>query len=339
MGREIRTYGREQYRPQSQGWITLFTLLACLLCWIGNYYFSADAPLLRPHPCHTSFLWAAIVRLLSGKAEASIVGAVLLCLAAMLLQRANYMLAILQKSVPFPFLFFLLLNSLNMDAYPLHPASIAFFFLILAVFEIFRAYQETIETSRAFNAMFYLGVGSLVWIYLLWFIPFFWLGMLRFRQLSARHFVASILGMATVYWILLGWCIWKDDFSIWSVLFSPMTNFQILTSGQLLQLRNVQPCITVVLMIITIVYIRTRGYGFSQHFRRVLSFLQSFAFYCLLMLCFYVPDAAGFLYFFYAAASFVFASLFFYEKKIITPLLYYTILVFFTTLLFVQLGM
>ena len=35
--------------------------------------------------------------------------------------------------------------------------------------------------------------------------------MYNFRSLTSRTFIASLLGVATVYWFLLGWCVWQRD--------------------------------------------------------------------------------------------------------------------------------
>ncbi|MFQ6927819.1 MAG: hypothetical protein ACLRS8_06890 [Parabacteroides merdae] len=45
----------------------------------------------------------------------------------------------------------------------------------------------------------------------------FWLGMYNFRSLTSRTFIASLLGVATVYWFLLGWCVWQRDFTLFNV--------------------------------------------------------------------------------------------------------------------------
>ena len=72
------------------------------------------------------------------------------------------------------------------------------FCLILALYQLFTAYHDPDAVVKAYNAALLIGVGSLLWVYILGFLPLFWLGMYNFRSLTWRTLLASLFGVGTV---------------------------------------------------------------------------------------------------------------------------------------------
>jgi hypothetical protein len=217
-------------------------------------------------------LWDKISGFWPDKPYTYAIGAFLLCGMAASLQRANYFLIIIRGKTKLPFLLFLLLNSTNFGFIPLRPVSVAFFFLILCMYELFRAYLDRMDPGRAYKAMIYLGIGSLIWVHLLWFIPLFWYGMYQFRLLNLRSFTASFLGIITTYWILLGWCVWKHDFSMLSVSFQNLTAFTPVSLTDLVNFRQLVYPFAALLMITTLsVYFRFHEFNVGLRTRQFIS--------------------------------------------------------------------
>ncbi|MDR3260606.1 MAG: hypothetical protein LBT78_02085, partial [Tannerella sp.] len=326
MRRDIGIYGRKQTQNLSNLPTFLFTLFICLCCWAVTYYFSGDG---GGQIVPATLLWDRISGFWPDKSSTYAIGAFLLCCMAASLQRANYFLIIIRGKSKLPFLLFLLLNTTTFGFIPLRPVSVAFFFLILCLYELFRAYQDRMEPGRAYKAMIYLGIGSLIWVHLLWFIPLFWYGMFQFRLLNFRSFTASVLGIITTYWILLGWCVWKHDFSMLSVSFQNLTAFTPVSLTDLVNFRQLVNPLAALLMIVTLsVYLRLHEFNVGLRTRQFVSFLLTCGKYVIPFLFLFKPDCVNFLCVFYIPVSLLASYLFFNASGKHVILCYYLIMVF-----------
>lgn len=78
-----------------------------------------------------------------------------------------------------------------------------------------RTYQDKESTGTTFYAFIMLGLGSLIHVHALYFLPVFWLFMaFKIQSLSWRTFIASVFGVVLPYWFALVWFIWQEDFSL-----------------------------------------------------------------------------------------------------------------------------
>jgi hypothetical protein len=337
MGRRKYTgiYQRRQQQSRLRVPIVLFAFFICLFCWVAGYSFSAGYPLRSET---ATFAWDFICRILPGKTNAYIAGALLLCCAAVLLHRAGHVLTVMRGNALMPFFFFLLLNSLTPETLPLCPSSVAIFFLMPAVFELFGAFQRPVEASGAFNATFCLAAGSLIWPQLIWFVLFFWMGMCKFHLLNARNFFASASGIFTVCLLLLGWCVWKDDFSICDVILRSLTDIHPVSISDFARVEWLFPLVTFFLMTVATVYIQTREYDLSLRFRQILSFLLSAGFLSFLPSLLYKDSAMDFMPFFYIPAALLFTGFFFRRRSLIPVILYVLAVIFFALRFFLYLA-
>lgn len=201
-------------------------LLACFACWIVGYLYSVGYPVYGE--VSATPLWNAICQALPGKTFTYLTGISLMFGGAFLLHRANYVLALIREKTILPFLFYVLFISTNPDFFPLKPTSVGVFCLILAMYLLLTTYHDPKARERIYNAALLIGIGSLIWVHLLWFLPLFWIGMYLFRSLTPRTFAASLLGVATVYWFLFGWCVWHRDFTLFSLPFAELFKVRLL---------------------------------------------------------------------------------------------------------------
>lgn len=201
----------------------IYLLLACASCWLKGYVDSVGYPVYGEVSAPP--LWNAICQILPGKGLTFLIGITLMLLGAFLLHRANYILVLIREKTFLPFLLYILFISTNPDFMPLTSASIGVFCLVLAIYQLFTAYHDEEATGRIYNAALILGIGSLLWAQVLWFIPIFWYGMYVFRCWGVRPFIASLLGVTTVYWFVLGWCVWQGDYT--AVIFPFDTLYKI----------------------------------------------------------------------------------------------------------------
>ena len=163
--------------------------------------------------------------------------------------------------------------STNPDFFPLKSTSVGVFCLILAIYQLFTTYHDPEAREKAYSAALLIGIGSLLWVHLLWFLPLFWLGMYNFRSLTSRTFIASLLGVATVYWFLLGWCVWQRDFTLFNVPFSTLFKVRLLATDGIVLLDWISIMAIALLTVVASLNIVMHDTEDSLRSRQFLSFL------------------------------------------------------------------
>ena len=133
--------------------------------------------------------------------------------------------------------------------------------------------MSAMQLESAYSAALLIGIGSLLWIHLFWFLPLFWLGMYNFRSLTPRTFIASLLGVATVYWFLLGWCVWQRDFTPFSIPFSTLFKVRFLATDGIVLLDWISIMAIALLTVVASLNIVMHDTEDSLRSRQFLSFL------------------------------------------------------------------
>lgn len=246
-------------------------LLACIACWVVSYLYSVGYPVYGE--VSATPLWNTICQTLPGKEFTYIIGMALMFGGAFLLHRANYVLVLIREKTMLPFLFYVLFISTNPDFFPLKSTSVGVFCLILAIYQLFTTYHDPEAREKAYSAALLIGIGSLLWVHLLWFLPLFWLGMYNFRSLTSRTFIASLLGVATVYWFLLGWCVWQRDFTLFNVPFSTLFKVRLLATDGIVLLDWISIMAIALLTVVASLNIVMHDTEDSLRSRQFLSFL------------------------------------------------------------------
>lgn len=255
--------------------IYLYVLVVCIACWVAGYFESVGYPVYGE--VIATPLWNAICTVLPDKTSTYLIGFLLMFGGAYLLHRANYALVLIRQKTLLPFLLYILLLSTNPYFFPLKPTSVGSFCLILAIYQLFTSYHDPDSSGKAFNTAFCIAIGSLLWIDIFWFLPLFWLGMYNFRSLNIKTFIASLLGIAVVYWFVLGWCVWVDDYSAFTTSFSVLFKVHWLVFGEVSLLNWLSLAYIFFLVVIASVNIRVHEYDDSPRTRQYLSFLILFA--------------------------------------------------------------
>lgn len=249
----------------------LYMLCACIFCWVLGYVDSVGYPVYGEVTAPP--LWNALCQILPGKSLTYLIGLSLMFGGAFLVHRANYALMLIREKTLLPFLFYALLTSTNPDFFPLKSTSIGVFCLILALYQLFTAYHDPEATDKAYNVGLIISVGSLLWIHIIWFFPLFWVGMYNFRTLSIKTFIASLLGISTIYWFVLGWCVWQRDFTAFTIPFASLFKIRLLTILSAGIADWVQVIFMAVLTVVASVNILTHEYEDNLRTRQFLSFL------------------------------------------------------------------
>ena len=113
-----------------------------------------------------------------------------------LILRLNTAYAFIRVRTFLPSNIFVLIVSGLISLHALHPVYFALLFLVLCVDRIFQSYKKETFYAQAFEAGFFISVGSLFYFNLIFFFPIIWLGFLLIKNSPKwRNFVLPILGL------------------------------------------------------------------------------------------------------------------------------------------------
>lgn len=97
---------------------------------------------------------------------------------------------------------FLMLITMASLPNPSMKASIVTMCFIAFTLIIWNSYQDRKAAGWAFYAYFCIGLASLVFIQVIYYLPILWLCMIFFsNSFSARTFLASLIGVIAPYWL------------------------------------------------------------------------------------------------------------------------------------------
>jgi len=255
-----------------------------------------------------------------------------------LLYRFNYALVLIREKTFLPFLLFVLLSSTNPHFFPLKATSVGVFCMVLAVYQLFTSYHDPSSMMNAFKATILIAVGSLLWVHILWFVPLFWIGMYNFRCLSPKTFTGSVLGVVIVYWFVLGWAVWKMDFSVFTIPFTSLLHFDFAHFN--MEERWIDWVVliyTTILVVIAFINIRTHEHEDSLRSRQFLSFLMLFFVWALILFCVYENSSEEFIHLASMPAAILYAHFFTSRRNRYTFWLFLFTILFYPFLLFIQL--
>lgn len=84
------------------------------------------------------------------------------------------------------------------------------FCVITAYLILFKCYQNKRAQGLVFYAFFFIGIASIFFIQILFFVPFLWIMMrANLMTFNIRLLLASLIGLTAPYWFLAGWFIFN----------------------------------------------------------------------------------------------------------------------------------
>ncbi len=102
---------------------------------------------------------------------------------------------------------------------------------LIALYFLFRSYQQAKPAGSLFHASVFIGTGSLLFPQLTLFVPAFWIGAYNFQSLHARSFFASLIGWSVPYWFLLGYTYITGQMDLFYQPFLELVNFRSVGFG------------------------------------------------------------------------------------------------------------
>lgn len=309
--------------------------LICALSWVASYILSIGFPMKEGSTAVE--LWHFICTSITDKTLAYGIGFVLMMSGAFLLHRVNYILVLIREKTWLPFWVYVFLISTNLTFMPFIASSIGVFCLTISIYLLFTSYHIEQSEGKAYKTAFILALGSLFWSQMLWFIPIFWIGMYNFRAFKPRTFAASLLGLATVYWCVLGWCVWKNDFSLFTQLFATITDFEFLVVRNYAWIDLIPVFLVAIITLVASLDVLFYNYTDSIRSRQSLTFLVWLAAVAVVFMLIYNNSTEEFLQIACIPASILSVRLFLVKRSRLTYGIFVSTLLLLTAYLFVRL--
>lgn len=122
---------------------------------------------------------------------------------------------------------FLALLCIACFIFPALPETVMLTCMTAFILLLFLTYQDKESAGLTYYAFLFLGVGSIAYIHVLFFLPLIWLLMMTHTMsLSWRTWMASLLGLLTPYWFYIPWIIYQRDYSAITNHFMALTVFE-----------------------------------------------------------------------------------------------------------------
>ena len=275
--------------------------VVCLSCWIIGCVHSVGFPIKVNSGIFP--LWSSLCEILSNKVITYILGLPLFLLSAFVVQRLNDVDMLIRERTRLPFMLFILFVSASAGLLPFKEITLVLLCLVFAIYELFNSYQIPEAVGKLFNAGVLIGLAGLFIPQVLLFTPLLWIGMYQFRSFSYKSFMASLVGVLIIYWFVLAWCVWKHDFSMFSIISSSLTDFDIFSISSLFRNYRIGFAGVLLLLIMATFHTKVNAFNNSVRVRRMFSFLLNMSVWSLVLLFLYGNEADSFMAILYIPAS------------------------------------
>ncbi len=145
-----------------------------------------------------------------------ILALIMVTAAGFYLIRINNKYLLLQERTLLPAYFFVLIVSSLSPLHRFHPALVAMLFLVPAIEKLLDSYKAERLSYKYFEASFLIGLGSLFYFNIIWYVILVWLALLILRPVIWREWAFSILGAATPWFFLVAGDLLINENASWS---------------------------------------------------------------------------------------------------------------------------
>lgn len=196
--------------------LVLISVVTLLVMWLPSFW---GIPVQTRIPIDwQGFLYASLQ---SGwdltSTTACLVSLVLVVVCALAVYFVNRKVAFIRQESFFPSFLLLLFMGMAAQGHYLSPGICCL--VVMTVALLLYLDLESFSVWTAYDIFFLLSLGSLFSVHLLWYAPFFWIGMAMAKQFSVRNLSASIIGLSTPYIIVAGVMFLLDDIdTFWNYL-------------------------------------------------------------------------------------------------------------------------
>jgi hypothetical protein len=133
----------------------------------------------------------------------------------------------------FPFFLFCLLGGSFLPVLPLDGAALSCLLLTLSCYRLFRSLDHGSVSRAVFDASVLLVLASVFQSRLLWLMPAIWMVMGILQVLNLRSFLASILGILSVFWIIGGISFLIGDYAFLLAYAKDLVGFELFNISEI----------------------------------------------------------------------------------------------------------
>ncbi len=121
---------------------------------------------------------------------------------------------------------YFLLISICPSIQMLYAGDLAAVTFLIALYFLFKSYQQSKSSGNLFHTFAFIGIGSLLFPQLTLFVPIFWIGSYGFQSLHLKSFFASLVGWSMPYCFLMGYSYLSGQTELFYQPFLELINFQ-----------------------------------------------------------------------------------------------------------------
>ena len=177
-----------------------------------------------------AILICLLLRIITGNEWQDVINLLVCALTAYLLIEINTAFTLIRTRSTLHVSFYVFLSTACLFLHSFQYAVFAPLTFLIAISQLFSSYESPYPAGSIFHAFFFIGLGSLLFPQLLYFVPLFYLGMISFRSLSLKSFFAGLTGLCVPYWLFFGY----------ESLLSPFTGAYSFSTHQLWDIRDGQ---------------------------------------------------------------------------------------------------
>lgn len=203
----------------------IIPLLIGATFWLSGYFISPSSDWGTPKMTPFTQWFSDLIPLHSLLSHG--LGFLFTILIGLILVQLNETFSFIRTRTVLPFFFFILLMGSNVNVHEFSFGQISCLFLLIALWQLFSIYQEKSPVKQTFNIGFFLALGSFFTIELVFFLPIFWVGMMRLNSFRFRTFLSSIIGFLSPFLLFLGIAYLQSDVVNYINLFVAQFNFEL----------------------------------------------------------------------------------------------------------------
>lgn len=311
--------------------LVLVSILLTIIIRIIIFYFT-DVSLLDEH-IGGGYLWTgALTNLLSSGTISFLISTFFVFVISFYASQLNAKHGLIRSRTYLIYIFgSLILSSHPVFIYmtPYYISTVAF---LICTDLLYSSYQDKTSNRNAYAIGFVIGVSSLFSFYILMYLPLFWIGFSLMRIFKFRSFIISILGVATIYWLVFVYFLWQDNIAgflnpfehLYPVLNNSIEKIPLMGEGLL-------AAIALILLITISLDYQTNSFRDKIRIRANIQFLHITSLFSILTFFFVIFDPTLNLYILSCSITILLAHFFtLAEQKWKIIIFYILILVYFS---------
>lgn len=208
-------------------------ILICLICWTSTSFLVPD---INPEKESGYSLWQFICTSYLPAWANKIISFVLYALIGYFLIELNNTYTIIRMRASVQTSFYFLFITICPAMHTLYAGDVAAIAFLVSLYFLFKSYQEPYPVGNIFHSFVFIGIGSLFFPQLLYFIPIWLIGAYSFQSLTFRSLCGAVIGLSLPYWLLLGHAFFYGQMELFYQPFIELIHFEPIRPLEELQL-------------------------------------------------------------------------------------------------------